>query len=118
MMKVEDIISSIAMVIEVFGIMVIVLGLLWGSLQFVINRLRHQQDAFSAYRRKIGHSILLGLELLVAADIIDTVTIDPTLDSVIVLGLIVLIRTFLSFSIEIELEGVFPWRRRGRAEDR
>ncbi len=61
-------------------------------------------------RRNLGKAILLGLEILIAADIIATVSTDPTMDSVLVLAAIVLIRTFLSFSLEIELEGRFPWQ--------
>jgi uncharacterized membrane protein len=59
----------------------------------------------------VGRAILLGLEILIIADIVRTITIDPTLESVITLGVLVLVRTFLSFSLEIELEGVVPWRR-------
>ena len=62
-------------------------------------------------RRYFGTSILLGLEVLVAADLIRTVAVEPTMSNVLVLGLIVLIRTFLSFSLEIEMDGVVPWRR-------
>ena len=62
-------------------------------------------------RLYFGRSILLGLEVLVAADLIRTVAVEPTLHNVLVLGLIVLIRTFLSFSLEIEIDGVVPWRR-------
>jgi uncharacterized membrane protein len=58
-----------------------------------------------------GHRILLGLEFLVAADIIRTVAVEPSLENVLVLGLIVLIRTFLSFSLEVEIDGTLPWRR-------
>jgi uncharacterized membrane protein len=60
----------------------------------------------------VGQAILLGLEVLIIADIVQTVTIDPTIESAATLGIIVLVRTFLSFSLEIELEGVVPWRRR------
>lgn len=67
-------------------------------------------DGYDLFRRKLGRSILLGLEFLVAADIINTVSIKPTMESVTILGLIVLIRTFLSFSLEIELEGKLPWK--------
>lgn len=62
----------------------------------------------------MGRSILLGLEFLVAADIINTVAVDPTLESLVVLGGIVLIRTFLSFALEVEIEGRLPWRRNSR----
>jgi uncharacterized membrane protein len=64
-----------------------------------------------AFRRTLGRSILTGLELLVAADIIRTVAIEPTLQSVLVLGLIVVIRTFLSMSLQVEIEGRWPWQR-------
>ena len=66
----------------------------------------------------MGRAILLGLEILIIADIVQTITIDPTLESVITLGVLVLVRTFLSFSLEIELEGVVPWRRSSRKPDR
>jgi uncharacterized membrane protein len=68
----------------------------------------------------VGLSILLGLEILIIADIVETITIEATLASAITLGLIVLVRTFLSFSLEIELEGIVPWRRwtlKGGQED-
>jgi uncharacterized membrane protein len=67
--------------------------------------------AYATLRQAFGGALLLSLEILVAADLIRTVAISPTLDNVLVLGLIVLIRTFLSFSLEIEIEGVVPWRR-------
>jgi len=69
------------------------------------------KKAYTALRQAFGGTILLALEILVAADLIRTVAVSPTLDNVLVLGLIVLIRTFLSFSLEIEIEGMVPWRR-------
>lgn len=69
------------------------------------------RQGFLALRRAFGATLLLGVEVLVAADLIRTVAVAPTLDNVLVLGLIVLIRTFLSFSLETEIEGVLPWRR-------
>src|SRR5919112_982123 len=68
-------------------------------------------DAFPRYRANLGRGILLGLELLVAADIIGTVAVTPSFESLGVLAMIVLIRTFLSFSLEVEIEGHWPWRR-------
>ena len=65
---------------------------------------------FRLFRNRLGRAIILGLELLVAADILRTITTEPTLQQVLVLGVVVLIRTFLSFSLEIELEGRLPWR--------
>lgn len=67
--------------------------------------------AYERARHGIGRAILLGLEILIIADIVQTITIDPTLESAATLGVIVLVRTFLSFSLEIELDGVVPWRR-------
>jgi uncharacterized membrane protein len=71
-----------------------------------------RQAAYTALRHNLGRTILLGLEVLIVADIILTVTIDQTLESAATLGLIVLVRTFLSFSLDIEMDGVVPWRRR------
>jgi uncharacterized membrane protein len=63
-------------------------------------------------RTDVGRAILLGLEVLIIADIVQTITLDPTIEGALTLGIVVLVRTFLSFSLEIELEGVVPWRRR------
>ncbi|MGZ4480144.1 MAG: DUF1622 domain-containing protein, partial [Nocardioidaceae bacterium] len=73
-------------------------------------------DVYRRLRSFVGRSILLGLEILVAADLIKTIAVTTTLESVAVLGLIVLIRTFLSFSLEVEIEGTVPWRRTSRRE--
>lgn len=104
--------------IEVAGTLVIVIGILGAGYVFLRDLLRGRapQDAFRVCRSALGMAILLGLELLVAADIISTVAIEPTLSSLAVLAGIVLIRTFLSFSLEVEIEGRWPWqtpRRRG-----
>ncbi len=100
-------------IIEVGGIAVIVLGIVGSSIAVLwqIASGRAAGDAFSLYRSNIGRAILLGLELLVAADIINTVAIEPSLQSIVVLAGIVLIRTFLSFSLEVEIEGRWPWDR-------
>jgi len=83
--------------------------------------LRHLLDSerdmtFQSYRGDVGRAILLGLEFLVAADIINTVAIDPTLESLAVLAGIVVVRTFLSIALEVEIEGRFPWQQRSRDE--
>ena len=100
--------------IEVGGIAIIVLGRIGASVAVLwqVLRGRSGEEAFNVYRSNLGRAILLGLEFLVAADIINTVAIEPTLQSLLVLGGIVLIRTFLSFSLEVEIEGRWPWRRR------
>ena len=71
---------------------------------------------YRTFRNRLGRAIILGLELLVAADILRTISTEPTLQQVVVLGIVVLIRTFLSFSLEIELEGRWPWQG-GRREE-
>jgi uncharacterized membrane protein len=103
----------ITRVIEVGGIAIIVLGTFGASIAVLWQVLkgRSGEDAFSLYRSNLGRAILLGLEFLVAADIINTVAIEPTLQSLLILGGIVLIRTFLSFSLEVEIEGRWPWER-------
>jgi uncharacterized membrane protein len=94
------------------GIVVIVAGLIVASV-LAANRIRtHQPDVYLRYRQQLGRSILLGLELLVAADIIRTVAVTPTLTSLAVLAVIVLIRTFLSFSLELEISGRWPWQKK------
>ncbi|MBJ6125822.1 DUF1622 domain-containing protein [Microvirga splendida] len=105
--------------IEIGGIAVIVLGLLGATIAVLWQVLQGRSglEAFGLYRSNVGRAILLGLEFLVAADIINTVAIDPTLQSLLVLGGIVLIRTFLSFSLEVEIEGRWPWdRHKGESE--
>jgi uncharacterized membrane protein len=98
---------------EVVGIVVLVIGsiLAFGRYIVTIIRFRDGPAAFRGLRLYMGRSIVLGLELLVAADIIRSVAIDPTFVSVGVLGLIVLVRTFLSWSLEVEINGEWPWQR-------
>jgi len=97
---------------EVAGVAVLVLGSL-AALGSAAATLRHgdPRAAYTRARQIVGRAILLGLEILIIADIVLTITVERTLDSAFTLGLIVLVRTFLSFSLEIELEGVLPWRR-------
>ena len=103
-----------ALGLELFGVAVIVLSVLLAAGGFVLSGVRSGDwpGAYDGARANLGRGILLGLELLVGADIIATVTAPLTWESVGLLGAIVLIRTFLSFSLETEIEGVVPWRRR------
>ena len=103
-----------ALGLELFGVAVIVLSVLLAAGGFVLSGVRSGDwpGAYDGARANLGRGILLGLELLVGADIIATVTAPLTWESVGLLGGIVLIRTFLSFSLETEIEGVVPWRRR------
>ena len=103
----------IATGIEVTGVAIIVVGAAAATILFLYSGLVTigWSDAFHQYRANLGRGILLGLELLVAADIIGTVAVTPSFENLAVLAFIVLIRTFLSFSLEVEIEGRLPWRR-------
>lgn len=112
-----EIAVSVAKLFELLGIGVIVFGAVIAIAKFVVQLVTarggeadRERDLIARFRRTLGRSILTGLELLVAADIIRTVAVDPTLESVLVLGLIVIIRTFLSFSLEVEIDGRWPWQ--------
>ena len=102
-------IELVGQVIDAAGVVVVVLGLSVATLRFIVNG-RNLPDPYRQFRQDIGRGILLGLEFLVAADIIRTVAVTPTLPGVLVLGLVVLIRTFLSMALEVELEGRWPWQ--------
>ncbi len=110
-MEFETLIQHIGEGVEIVGVFVMVIGIVWALGRFA-TVVRSQPDAYTTTRRSIGRSILLGLEILVAGDIVRTVAISPTLTSVAVLGAIVVIRTFLSFALEVELEGRWPWQQR------
>lgn len=112
-MDTKHTIELIGTAFEVAGVAVIVIGsiLAFGRYVVTLIRFRDGPAAFRGLRLYLGRSIVLGLELLVAADIIRSVAIDPTFVSVGVLGLIVLVRTFLSWSIEVEITGEWPWKR-------
>jgi uncharacterized membrane protein len=95
------------------GVAVLVAGLFLAAF-LALRTWKKSGDGSKAYtvlRRTLGGAILAGLEVLVAGDLIRTVAVDPTLNNVLILGLIILIRTFLSFSLEIEIEGTLPWKR-------
>ena len=112
--NIDHYLEVVSKVLEMFGVIVIALSILVASVYFLLDAFKSKQvaDAFSNYRIVIGKGILLGLEILVAADIVGTVLIEPSFENVAVLGLIVLIRTFLSYSLEVELEGRFPWQKK------
>lgn len=97
--------------IDTAGVAVLVIGAVVAAVRAAQNARKHQPDTYRLFRQQLGRSILLGLELLVAADIIRTVAVTPSLGSVLVLALIVVIRTFLSFSLELEITGHWPWQK-------
>jgi uncharacterized membrane protein len=106
-------VDQVAKALELIGVAIIVGGIVLATLTFVRGgrRTGDWQSAYVDYRSNIGRGILLGLELLVGADIISTITAPLTFESVGLLAGIVLIRTFLSFSLETEIEGCWPWQR-------
>jgi uncharacterized membrane protein len=105
--------EHVAQAFEAIGAVILLAGLFLavGLAVRVLRRSRDGQRAYKVLRQSFGGVILLGLEILVAADLVRTVAVEPTLENVVILGVIVLIRTVLSFSLEIEIEGVAPWRR-------
>lgn len=104
--------ERIAEVFDAVGSAILVVGFVWSvvvSVRTLLSRGGH--DAYRAARATFGGALLLGLEVLVAADLVRTVAVAPTLQNVLVLAIIVAIRTFLSFSLQVEIEGTLPWQR-------
>jgi uncharacterized membrane protein len=111
------IIETVGEIIDVLGVAAIVIGVVYAVVDAAVRGLRRVSPVYTRFRRVLGRAILLGLELLVAADIIKTVAVTPTLDSVAVLAVIVLIRTFLSWSLELEISGRWPWQKRAAVDE-
>jgi len=109
----EHFVEVAARVVEFVGVAVLLLGALLAAVAFSRRLARRAsfQDAYHVLRADLGRAILLGLELLVIADIIGTVAIEPTLQNLAVLAVIVAIRTLLSFALELEVSGRWPWQR-------
>ena len=115
----EETMENVVQGFEVAGVGVLVVGSVFAFARFVVDLFRGlRYAAYEGVRQNVGRAILLGLEILIIADIVQTITIDPTLESALTLGVIVLVRTFLSFSLEIELQGAVPWRRSSAKTDR
>lgn len=93
------------------GVFIIAGGMVVATMRLAVRRAHDTGNYYSLYRQDVGRAILLGLEFLIAGDIIRTVVVAPTLQNVVVLGTIVLIRTFLSLSLQLEIEGKLPWQR-------
>jgi uncharacterized membrane protein len=112
-MDISHIVELIGIAFELTGVVVLVVGSILAFLRctVILIRLRDGPLAYRHLRLYLGRTIVLGLEFLVAADIIHSVAIDPSFTSVGVLGLIVLVRTFLSWSLEVEINGEWPWQR-------
>lgn len=110
-MTFKDAVESVGKAVDAAGVATIVLGAVVATAMSLRGAGSPPADRYRALRQRLGRAILLGLELLVAADIIRTVAVTPTFTSAGVLGIIVVIRTFLSFSLEVELEGRWPWQK-------
>src|SRR5271167_3802729 len=110
-MDIQHTIGLVGVAFEAAGVIVLVIGAIFAFVQYIAVLIR-SRDAPAAYRRlrmHLGRAILVGLELLIAADIIHSVVINTTFATIGVLGLLVLVRTFLSWSLEVEIDGEWPW---------
>ena len=107
----REIMDSIGAAIDAVGVLVIVVGAILATGRFLFSRNRRPAQPYRLFRQDLGRAILLGLEFLIASDIIRTVVVAPTLENVMILGLIVLVRTFLSMALQLEVEGRWPWQR-------
>ena len=117
-MQFQEAVQLVGKAVDVAGVAVVVVGVTWATIVAAARLVQRRAEVYEQYRRLLGRSILLGLEFLVAADIIRTVAVDPTFASVGVLAIIVIIRTFLSFSLELEITGRWPWQKPALVEPR
>lgn len=107
---IHSIVRQTAVIIEIIGILIIVIGAILSLGKFLFKKQGKDYRSFQIIREDLGRAILLGLEFLVAADIIATVVFDSSMHQILKLGVVVLIRTFLSFALEVEIEGKLPWK--------
>lgn len=107
-------IRIIGVAIDVFGVIIIVCGIAWSTFGFLGTNA--WTDRYDQYRVRVGRTLLLGLEVLVAADIVKTIALEPSFTSLGVLAGLVLVRTFLSWTLVLEIEGRWPWRAEPKAE--
>ena len=111
---IHNFIQQASVGVEAMAVVIIVCGVLFATASYLLYLTRRtaEADAYTQYKVRLGKSLLLGLEVLVAGDIIRTVALEPTLLNVGILGLLVVIRTVLSWSLMVEIEGRWPWQRR------
>jgi uncharacterized membrane protein len=107
---IREMIEMVAQGIEVLAVIIILGGIIYGIGRYFFHKMEKVGEAYKRFKDQIGRALLLGLEFLVAADIIRTVALSPTLRNIAVLGVLVFIRTFLSWSLVVEIEGRWPWR--------
>ena len=108
--KMREVIELVTLGIEALAVLVIVGGIVYSIVRYFLRTRLQGSERYKRFKDRIGNSLLLGLEFLVAADIIRTVALSPTLQNIVVLGVLVLIRTFLSWSLVLEIEGRWPWQ--------
>jgi uncharacterized membrane protein len=115
-MSYEEFVTYIVKAVEAVGITIMVVGGLAALIAFVPAALdpHRRQNSYEQLRRTFGRCVLLGLEVLIVADIVRTVVVDQTFESVVVLGVIVFIRIVLSLSLEVEIDGTWPWNHQRR----
>jgi len=114
----NNLVEYASVAVEVIGVLLIVGGLLFATSRWLFGTKVKPLARYQRYREDLGRAILLGLEVLVAADIVRSVALDPTLASLAVLALLVVVRTFLSWSLSVELEGQWPWQRGPKGSER
>ena len=107
----REVMEGVGRAVDAVGVLVIVAGAILATGRFLVKRHGLASKSYRLYRQDLGRAILLGLEFLIAGDIIRTVVVAPTLENIVILGLIVLIRTFLSMALQLEVEGRWPWQR-------
>ena len=105
-------VEGAGLLIDVLGVAVILVGIVWGLVAWLIDLARRSGSAkvFQGCRQRIGRAIVLGLEILVASDIIHTVAVEPTFENAGVLSVLIVVRTFISWSLVLDLEGRWPWQ--------
>jgi len=110
-MSYEEVVEDVVEVVEAAGATIMIVGAIAAFVYCALQIVRGDGGHYEMLRRNLGRAILLGLEVLIVGDIVRTIIVDPTLESVGVLAAIVAIRIVLSFSLEVEIDGVWPWRR-------
>jgi uncharacterized membrane protein len=109
---IDTLVTGTIIGLELAALAVIAGGFVWSVVRQIVLYFRHvTEERYASFRRELGRSTLIALELLVAADILRSLVLEPSLPNIAVLGALVAIRTFLSFSIDVELDGCWPWER-------
>ena len=107
----QDFFPTVVFVVEAAAVLLLLAGLIISTVRYFYGIAQKEgEKAYLAYRRNLGRTLLLTLEFLIAADILETVAVEKTLESLLLLGGLVIVRTFLSFALEVEVNGRWPWQ--------